>query len=224
MTPLPPHNTKGLAVTERGSLPCVVEYADPGTGFLFVRAVVTDALYRVYRTDFTPMPSIPPRHRKHVFDSVAHIWKAALEAYPNVVSADPGGLSLDTLVKKLRDSRDAKNNYKWEHPLVDERLWLERSERIKIGQNLVGKVVILGAAESLRDYRNGSTPAILGAPEVNFSWQSFNQVEQLCWVATQMAPRQIFVVRGLTDEQRASLEQRYDVGIIKLDEQTTQIV
>jgi hypothetical protein len=201
-----------------------VEYSDPDTGFLFVRAAVTDRRYRVFRTDFTPMPSIPPRHRKHVFDSVAHIWKAALDAYPNVVSADPGGLSLDTLVKKLRDSRDAKNNYKWEHPLVDEKLWLEHSERIKIGQNLVGKVVILGAAESLRDYRNGSTPAILGAPEVAFSWQSFNQVEQLCWVATQMTPRQIFVVRGLTDEQRTSLEQRYDVGIIKLDEQTTQIV
>jgi hypothetical protein len=39
-----------------------------------------------------------------------------------------------------------------------------------------------------------------------------------------MTPRQIFVVHGLTDEQRESLEQRYDVGIIKLDEQTTQIV
>jgi hypothetical protein len=224
MDSLPRHNTKGLAITVLGTIPCTVEYVDYGTGFLFVRAAVTDTLHRVHRTDFTPMPSIPPRHRKHVFDSVAHIWKAALEAYPSVVSADPGGLSLDTLVKKLRDSRDAKNNYKWEHPLVDEKLWLERSERIKIGQNLVGKVVILGAAESLRDYRNGSTPAILGAPEVAFSWQSFNQVEQLCWIATQMTPRQIFVVRGLTDEQRASLEQRYDVGIIKLDEQTTQIV
>jgi hypothetical protein len=177
------------------------------------------------RNGFKPMSrNIPPRYREHVFHSVAHVWKHILDSYPKLVRVDPRPLTLETYAKKLRDSREAKNTYGWTHPLVDEELWQKHSERIKIGQDLERNEVLAGPSESFGDNKHAAIGIVANQPEIMFRWRNFRELEALCLVISQMTPRQVFVVSDLSDDQIASLESRYEVGIVEYTKGVWHIV
>jgi hypothetical protein len=221
-------NSKGIALTINGKRPVIVDYVDKQTGFYFVRDLEYNTQHRVFRLDFMQHQSIPSKHREHHFQSVAHIWAEALKNFPANTVVKSGKLSHETLCRKLREGREAKNKYGWKNPLIDEALWAERAEQISV-EPFSDYVLMGGKDKKAQDAKgvpvdmapeNHSRPVIHVTAEME-------SVERICKLMNDKVfhPRPIVILHQITSSQVQSLEERYDLAINQtVDEGTYEIL
>ena len=186
-----------------------IEYIAPG-GFLYIR----DAQGRqrnIHQSSFVPMPQIPSKYREHVFHAFAHIWGEALRAYPQSVVVTPTNLAIDTFVRKMRESRVAKNEYKWQHPAVSESLWAELAHLLEITPSKEGKVIV--------GIKNAPQIPFVGNIEQPISTLLYDNpqvFEQFCFALStlQITPKIDLRIEGLNQAIVDQLEQRYNIGFL----------
>lgn len=164
------------------------------------------------------MPAIASRFRKYHFESVAHIFQQALRAYPENVTVLCGKLSPETLARKLREAREAKNRYGWVSPLIDETLWATNADNLMFVPS-DSEVLITNKANPRR--------ASLDQPDVK-SRQSVIEVSltnpemlvHFCWLLHTKVfnPKPSFLIVGSTDTQIKQMEQTYDIAFDKTEE------
>lgn len=207
-------NTLGVARTPQGEYICRIQFVS--NRFIYARRCDNDALLCIHDSYFMPTPAIPSRLRKYAFEAVAHIWGEALRKYPNPVEFS-SHLTPETLARKLREARDAKQRYGWQHPAVDDKLWNLHAEEITVTPK--SETVILGP----RFAKFSSEPVQateIGHKDLTVEIKGQNDIEALCLLLHNrvFTPRPTFLVIGLDDNQIESLELRYDVGFIKVGE------
>jgi hypothetical protein len=204
-------NSRGFALLRNeGSRPVVVESVE-SVGFLKVRDIETNKIYMIFYQQFTPSPTIPSRFRRYVFEQVAPYWAQALEKYPNAVIVSPTSLSAETLARKLREGREAKNRYSWTSPLVDEEKWNRLSEKL-IVTLLANNTVQIGPAEAKEV--TAFEAVITTKNEIFIKWKTVEELENFCKVAKLFEPKPLFVVFDLTPPLIESIESRFDVGFV----------
>jgi len=213
-------NSRGIAATTlKGPRPVVIDYVDETTGFLFVRDLETNEQFRIYRQFFSMSSSIPSKHRKHHFESVAPIWARAIRDFPKSFLVDVGSLSVETVTRKLREAREAKQTYGWQHPDINDEEWNERCHLISIEPTKNG--VLIGSKHKKQVDRQSEQKNELKIVESRDNEVhvrvDFNDVEKLCKLLHEKAfnPKPVFVVHGLTEDQKTDLENRYDIALDK---------
>jgi hypothetical protein len=217
--PIIGQNTKGLAkLSHLANIFVVVEQPENDLGFLTVRDIETGQTYQIFRQQFTPMQnSIPSKFRQHNFEQMTPYWKAALEAFPAPVEIDPLPHTAETIARRLREARKAKEKYKWTSANIDELLWANHATGVDICLTNEGKVVMkphdvpMPKSNIMAKIESQIKNVII------FSWQDFSDVERLCKLLHERAfnPRPQFWLAGLSKEQVLSLEERYDVGFVE---------
>lgn len=198
---------------------------DRRNGFYECTNLVTGEFLVIYRTLLTPMATIPSRFKEHMFAQVAEHLGTALLRYPSAVRIDPRPLAVDTMARKLREAIVAKQTYGWKHHFVDEALWASHIEKFKIsvepeGTILIGtgdaikqrQIVTIGVAEE-------STDAVGVLPMLRLTSATTADIENICSLLhfRRFSPTPIVEISDLTPEQIESLEQRYDIAIIPLE-------
>lgn len=194
-------------------------------GFLECRDFFTGKTKTYYRLLLTPMPQIPSRFRETQFQQVAEHLAAALNAFPMAVRIDPRPLSVDTFARKLREGIVAKKNYGWKFPVVDELLWAKHADDLVVSIEPTG-TILFGSSTSVKTKNaigGKSLPqasASSGAIELTNCESA--ELEQLCLLLhnRRFRPTPVFLIRGLSEERRDSLESRYDIAIIPLEGET----
>jgi hypothetical protein len=213
-------NSKGIAtLTTEGRRPVVIEYVDEAAGFFHVRDLETSKPYTIYRTSFTMPTQIPSKYRQSSFERVAAHWGAALNQHPTPLDINPAPLSRLSFMRLLREAREAKNIYGWTHPSIDEELWQEHASQITISETSNG--VSMG----LKHAKFPPKSALVGEPiaktldATDFKWTAFTELEALCLLLDKKAfvPAPAFLVENLTDDLIQSLEARYNVAFVQLE-------
>ena len=195
---------------EKPPIPVRIEYIAPGA-ILYCRILETGRSIVVHHTDFTPMPQIPSRYKQAVFDSVAPYWAEALNKYPKAIIITPkDDESIETLARKLRESRVGKLQYGWKHAAVDEKLWerFQASFHVTISPN---GTIRLGPSHFTEVC---AFEAVLTSQNVILvSAKNTEVIENFCNLVSQRVfdPKPSFVIYGLTPEQAADLQNRYDL-------------
>ncbi len=212
--PIIGRNIKGFALTTDGEFALTIEYIDPLGQFFFCRST-QNKIYRIYRTDFKPMPTIPSRLREYVFTDLAPFWAEALNKWPEPIYIDPTPRSNESLAKKIRDSREAKTIYGWKHPSVDEAKWTEFAHQIAV--SLEDSFVIMGPRGSKR--KHGSKPfGTVKKDIITIIPTPLAQLEELCSLLHHrlMKPQPTFLV-SVDPSLVADFENRYDIAFLPTD-------
>jgi hypothetical protein len=169
--------------------------------------------YITHMSEFQPLPNIPSRFREYNWIMLAPYWAKALEVYPKAVVIRPSGISFETLARKLRESRFAKDKYGYLSPLIDESRWASLADKLLITPLDTGNVQIgpfqpkdLIAFEAALTSRN----------QILIRCQNPSAVESFCNLVSQRVfdPKPSFVMFGLDPTTIESLEERYDVGFV----------
>jgi hypothetical protein len=178
---------------------------------LHCRTVEDLSQITIHASDFELMPTIPSKFREYNFQSLAQYWAAALNAFPKAVNVKPENISTETLVRKLRESRVAKEQYHWTHPSVDEVLWTQHAKDLVISPLLDGTVSIgsVNATEPV-----AFEGALTSRNDFCIEWKNKETLETFCNLVSQkvFAPKPSFIIFGLDSNTIADLENRYDVG------------
>jgi hypothetical protein len=181
----------------------------------------------VYRLFLQPMPTIPSRFKESQFRQVAEHIGAALREFPDCIKVHPKPYSAETIARKIREAINAKVQYGWKHPSINEDQFLANFE------NLVTSIteesppaVIVGSRDAVKKYTQVASaigtseptrvPPTLGRFEIVIAAPTQDELEHLCLLLhnKKLEPTPVFSVRGLTPDQIESLEQRYDVAIL----------
>lgn len=211
----PPYGQNSLGVASRkNGKDTLARIEHVGAGrMLHCRSVDTLEPFTIHESDFTPMPTIPSKYREYNFHALAPYWAEALRSFPNAITIQPSGVSQETLVRKLRESRVAKETYGWTHPSVDEALWLMHSKELVITPTTNGLVQIG------KELPKETTPfhgdiVTNAAPPTVVDYRSPDVLESFCAVLSQKIfnPKPSFIIHGLTPDIISDFESRYDVG------------
>jgi hypothetical protein len=214
-------NSIGVATVREGvTRPVRITAITPVNQFLSVIDLENGDEYYIHRNAFIMSKNtIPSKYREHHFQRVAHIWAAALDAYPNPVNVGTDGMSYEGFIRLLRETRDSKRLYGWKNPLIDEAKWASYGDSLKISLTPQG-VFIAGPGNHAAI---GKVVEASNAPVTTLQWKDFQDVENICSLlhhkVFKPAPR--VKLSGLTDIQRSSLEQRYDLAFVPADEPET---
>lgn len=212
-------NSLGLATRKNEkSTPVRIKFIAPGQ-ILYCRSVENQEPVIVHQQDFTPMPSIPSKFREYNFLAVASFWAQALHSFPKAIIVKANNISPETFVRKLRESRVAKDTYGWTSPLVDETLWMRHSNEILISPLLNGTVQ-MGPVTPKEVVIAAN---ITHTSDVFVQWTNQNALETFCEFVSMrvLNPKPVFVVQGLTNALIADLESRYDLGFTPREDGTT---
>lgn len=196
-----------------------VEFLAPGR-MLFVR----DAKGKQYSTpmnQFTPLPRVPSRYREYIFQSVAHFWAEALNKYPDAITINPGNLTNETLARKLRETRIAKDKYGWQSPNISDAKWATISPQLLITPLDNGLVQI--GPQTAKNIAKFDATLLSNEPSVTVKWTDKATLELFCNLVSQRAfePRPHFVILGLDEALITDLEARYDVGFAPHEDSKT---
>ena len=209
----PPYgqNSLGIASLRDGKTKLVrIEFMAPGH-MLHCRSVDEQQPVCIPEQNFSLMPLIPSKYREYHFQSLAVYWAEALKDVGKGVVITPKNLSQDTLVRKLRESKTAKDKYGWRHPLVDEVLWQQFSPSLVITPLNDGTVRIGKEGTKALVAFEG---AITSNNQILINWKDKATLEHFCKLASLRVfdPKPSFVVFGLDEQLITDLENRYDVG------------
>lgn len=184
----------------------------------------TGALYTYFPQNLMPVNTTPSRYSRHMFVGMAPIIGAALNAYPDCIEATPGGLSIETFARRVREARDAKIRYpQYKHSEIDD-LKFERFGsllRTKMIESPSGFKLRIGPKESL-----GGVPKAAGigifqplANEICVDASNLENLERLLRLMNDrvFSPVPVFTVTNLTPAQIEELESRYDIGFIAFE-------
>ena len=215
--PLPGRNSRGFGIDGDGhAFPVIVRNIGMA-GFLHCRRLDTAQPISLHRTQFTMSQTIPSIFRQSAFNTMAPFWVRALTDHPFAIVIQDERWAPETLVRKLREARQAKAKYGWTHPDIDEKRWIELSEKIfpRIQDDGKQTVVILGPQEA-KDYR-AFTSSVTNQGEVFVTFVEQDTLEDFCSCVTRriFTPLPNFVIYGITDNQVVDLEARYDIGFVK---------
>ena len=213
---------RGFAeLKNKGTRPVIIDQLQE-VGFLKCHDLETNDSYLIFQQQFTPMPTIPSRFRRYVFEQVAPFWAQALERYPNAIIITPTKISPETLVRKLREGREAKNRHAWTSPLVNEAKWAELSGKIMVTPLNDGKVQ-MGPPEAKETV--GFQAVVTTKNEIFIKWEKEEELESFCKLVRLFDPKPSFVVLGLNPKLIESLEQRYDVGFeVREDKKSWDVI
>ncbi len=213
--PVPGPNSPGLAkLRNNGIIPVRVEFVRPDR-FLYCRDECGKQ-HTIHESDFTMLPTIPSRFREYNWLALEPFWAQALAAYPKTLTITSQGTSNETLARKLRECRYARDRYNFAFHVANEAKWRELAERLVVTPTDDGKVTIgppQAAQTGLQTV--GFEAVVSGQNQVFIKWDAHPQVlESFCALihARAFDPKPQFVVFGLTPELIESLESRYDVG------------
>ena len=204
-------NTKGMVVTKNAPpFLATVEFIAPGR-MLFVR----DAQGKQYSTpmnQFTPLPRVPARYREYVFQSVAHFWAEALNKFPDAITINPGNLTNETLARKLRETRIAKDKYGWQSPAISDTKWASIASQLLITPLDNGLVQI--GPQTAKNIAQFDATLVTNTQTFTVKWTDKATLELFCGLVSQRAfePRPHFTIYGLNEALITDLEARYDVG------------
>jgi hypothetical protein len=165
---------------------------------------------------------IPSRFRQQHFDSLAHVWRDALAAYPSAVLVDPAPLAPDTFARKLREARYAKERFGWKHPFIDEAKWKELNEKIDVGFTDDGRIR-LGVPKSQEAALIGKTERF---DEYLIKWNNETDLSNICAFFTWCVihPKPFFVVQNLTTDLIVKLEAAHDIAFNQLEQNKWQLI
>ena len=215
-------NSTGLAcLKNNGTIPVRVEFIRPD-GFLYVRDEHNKQLC-IHHNNFTMLPTIPSRHREYNWRLVEPIWAKAVAAYPTTIVVAKGQLSHETLARKLREARYARDRYVYPTS-IDKTRWEEISPKIAITPMDDG-TVRLGPSDTRELV--AFEAALTSRNEIHINWANKpDELERLCALlhAHVFDPKPNFVLRGLTDQLIASLEERYDVGFALREDKKSWVI
>lgn len=197
---------------------------DRKNGFYECDNLITGESMVLYRANLTPMPTIPSRFREHMFHQVAEHLGAALKHYPKAIRINPQPLAVDTMARRLREAIIAKQTYGWKHPAVDESAWTQLVDLLKVSIEPSG-TILLGSQDAIKQQQiaplglsqePSDTPAM---PLLRLTSATSADLENICSLLhfRRLSPTPIVEVSDLTPEQIESLEQRYDIAIIPLE-------
>jgi hypothetical protein len=216
-------NTTGLIRTERGHRLVRVEFISTLLPFVYVRDIETNKPHVIYRNDLKMTQNIPAKYREERFQRVAHVWGAALNAYPNAIEVNPSPLSFFAYARLLRDARTAKDKYGWQHPAIRESLW-QHAASITVTEAESGIGVLLGPTEAKFPPRALPAGVVAETDMLEFRWSNEAELEAFCLLHDKKCvwPRQSFYTTGLTTALVASLEERYDIGFVPHESDATK--
>lgn len=211
----PPYGQNSLGVAKRANgNPLLVRIEHIGAGhMLHCREVDTLRSITIHATDFDPMPTIPSKYREYNFTVLAPYWAQALAIFPKVLVIDPSTLSGETLARKLRESRVAKETYKWKSPLVDEAKWAETADKIVISLSEKGQVT-MGERQGREQVE--AQVRVLNDAAITLRLSNTETREAFCSLVSQrvFGPNVQFIVTDLDETTITDLENRYDVGFV----------
>lgn len=196
-----------VSLTRHASLP----------GFFDCEDVFSRQRFIIHRNQFiTDMPQIQSRFSKQAFDRVAHILGYILREFPGPVPIDPGGLSNETLARCIREAIQAKKQYGWTHPSIDEIQFKMYADAVVISSRdgtLKGgsRQTIHHAAATVGNPLPVTNETIVEADE--------STLRSVCKLLSDGAlmPRPNFVVVGSSATLRNILESQYDVVFEPVD-------
>jgi hypothetical protein len=166
--------------------------------------------------------SIPSRFQKQHFDSLAAVWAEAVRTYPETITVIPGSLSVDTLARKLRDARFAKNKWGYLYPEIDEALWAQNNLKVKVGIGQDGKVKL--GPLTPKTIEPVGVPIKTG--EYLILWDTRFDLDRVCdFLGTvKIEPKPYFVIKDLSPAEIRRLEGSFNVGFVQLTENKWQVV
>lgn len=221
-SPVPGRNTPGLAkLTNNGSVPVTIEFVR-SDGFFYCR---DDAgrQHVVHQSDFVMTPQPPSRYRLYNWQALETFWSQAINAYPQAIVIPHGNISNETLARKLREARYAKDRYN--HPSsIDAAKWKEITPKLYVTCCDNGTVTIGPEAAK---YVTPFEAVVTSSNSVFIKWDNKKStLEDFCALAHARAfePKPVFIVLGLTDDLIADLESRYDVGFTPREDGKSWIV
>ncbi len=221
----PPYGQNSLGVAKRANgKPSLVRIEHIGAGFmLHCREVDTLKQLTIHASDFDPMPNIPSKYREYNFQALAPYWAEALRVFPKTVVIKPVNLSPETLARKLRESRVAKDTYHWKHPSVDEALWALNAEKITVALTDTGNVTM--GERSSREIMPSQVTLVSDA-SITLRLSNIETRESFCSLISQRVfdRKHTFVVLDLDDATIADLESRYDIGFVPRDDSGHNVI
>lgn len=161
-----------------------------------------------------PMSTLPSRFRESQFLRYAPFIGAALREFPNAITIDPAPLSVETFSARLRDAITAKSRFGYKSSLVDEALFTRHSTALVVSMR--DSNVVIGDSASVKTQRAMTaviSPTSSAVPSVVIG--NRDGLERVCWLlhARALNNPPSFAIDGLSDDEVADLEQRYDVSI-----------
>ncbi|MDE2097269.1 MAG: hypothetical protein KGL39_08510 [Patescibacteria group bacterium] len=210
-------NAKGFAtLSDNKTYPMRVEYISPGN-MLHGERLDNGQQVQVHASSFTMSQSIPSIFREHVFHTMAPFWESAIASFPQAIVINDERWSAETLMRKLRESRQAKQRYGWVDSLIDETKWKELSPRLHI--RLVvshDQTLVSIGPEEPTEYR-AFEAVVTNRNDIFVRCPDTPTLEKFCRCveAGIFSPTPRYVIYGLTDDQVTDLEARYDIGFVK---------
>lgn len=211
------HNTKGFASTVDGQRPVVIEYVDHAVGFYHVIDIETRKPYTIYRTSFMPSSTIPNKYRQSAFLRVAHMWADALAKYPTPATIDTFPFAAISVIRLVRNAREAKNTYGWIHPGINDKKWAELNDTLTVTE-VDERTITIGLQSAKFPPKSEPIGAVQSTePITQVEWHDVKELDSLCFLLERklLHPRPNLVVSNLTDEIITSLESRYEVGFVQ---------
>jgi hypothetical protein len=211
-------NRTAMVKTFNGNKLCCVEEKREN-GFFLLKILDTNKQIIIHRQNIEFMPVILARFRESNFQKLASIWAKALQEFPREVLVT-SVLSNETLARKIREAREAKQRHGWLHSEINEEQWKLLAHEISV--EVTDKGVLLASKVHKQQERNKKNLEIEFETSTKTEWvvtvtATFEKIETLCLMLSSHSfePAPIFILKFLTDEQAQSLEERYDIVLVK---------
>lgn len=169
--------------------------------------------HNVHQSNLMPIENVPLRFRRAAFERYAHVIGEALRAYPGAVTVDTSPMTPESYAQPLRDAIRAKQEHGYKHPLVDDALFAQYADKVKVRIG-TGCVTVGGPNDSLHSKRiNGTIKPTAACEDIMIDPECVDRVCALLH-EKRLTPPPAFVVYGLDDATIASFEARYDVAFV----------
>lgn len=222
-------NTRCTARLEQGDriIPVVIE-SGTGTSSVYLCRTASGELLQIHESSLKPMPpTIPPRFKQKLFNSVAPHIGACLANWPNVVTIEPDSISPDTLSRRIRDAFEAKRRYNYFHHSINEDKYRLHAHEITVSITFEEGKVALGSESAIN--LNKSSKDTSETKRTNYIYvdctnPQFTESFFLLLHNKLFNPAPSFIATNLTLTQAASLESRYDIGLNPTEENINNYV
>jgi len=173
------------------------------------------------------MNDLPHRFRQDSFRKYEPFIRSAVDAWPNMVKADPAQYNVAqvTFACRLRDAKRSLYEHHWPTDVDIEKFNKIGFLNIEVSERIDGSVLV-GSHEAIVKYAEATTsmPVATLVPEHSsehiFTLTTKEQKELLMELSARrlLAPRMF--VMGLTSDEVDFYQKNYDVALDKHDERT----
>lgn len=209
-------NQPAIANLNQGAqrLPVVVVRAGAACHGFYVVRDRDGQEHNVHQSNLMLIENVPLRFRRAAFERYAHVIGEALRAYPGAVTVDTSPMTPESYAQPLRDAIRAKQEHGYKHPLVDEALFAQHADKVKVHIG-TGCVIVGGPTYLCGEKRINGTikPTATACEDVMIDPECVDRVCALLH-EKRLTPAPAFVVYGLDDTAIASFEARYDVAFV----------